>query len=144
MKKPELEVGNLKTDEAEWSEEMYKIYGQSKETFYPSRKNVMSVILREDLKTFRQNMALLYTDEIFYPFEFRIKRPSGEIRHLTLMSAEKSPENIIFGLIKDITEKKQLEKEKEKSLFGAGDVVVLKLVFPEEESFTILNSIDST
>ncbi|MBT3742021.1 MAG: PAS domain S-box protein, partial [Polaribacter sp.] len=107
---------NLKTGEAEWSEEMYKIYGQSKETFYPSCKNVMSVILREDLKTFRQNMALLYADEIFYPFEFRIKRPSGEIRHLTLMSAEKSPENTIYGLIKDITEKKQLEKEKEKSL----------------------------
>jgi len=107
---------NLKTDEAEWSEEMYKIYGQSKETFYPSRKNVMSVILREDLKTFRQNMALLYTDEIFYPFEFRIKRPSGKIRHLLLMSAEKKSEDITFGLIKDITGKKEREKEKENFL----------------------------
>ena len=107
---------NLKTGEAEWSEEMYKIYGQSKETFYPSRKNVMSVILREDLKTFRQNMALLYTDEIFYPFEFRIKRPSGKIRHLLSMSAEKKSEDITFGLIKDITRKKEREKEKENFL----------------------------
>jgi PAS domain S-box-containing protein len=107
---------NLKTGEAEWSEEMYKIYGQSKETFYPSCKNVMSVILREDLKTFRQNMALLYTDEIFYPFEFRIKRPSGKIRHLLSMSAEKKSEEINFVLIKDITGKKEREKEKENFL----------------------------
>ena len=107
---------NLKTGEAEWSEEMYKIYGQSKETFYPSCKNVMSVILREDLKTFRQNMALLYTDEIFYPFEFRIKRPSGKIRHLLSMSAEKKSGDITFGLIKDITREKEREKEKENFL----------------------------
>jgi PAS domain S-box-containing protein len=102
---------NMATDEAEWSDEMYNIYGVTKENFYPSNESVMKTVLPEDLHKLEKGLGSLLEDEMFVPFEFRIKRPSGEIRNLYIMALEKNSQENIFGVTKDVTERKIIEEE---------------------------------
>ena len=102
---------NMKTDKAEWSDEMYNIYGVSKDSFYPSNENVSKMMLSEDLYKKEEGINTLMVDKMFVPFEFRIKRPSGEIRHLYIMALEKNSQESVFGVTKDITEQKLIEEE---------------------------------
>ncbi|WKD85403.1 Oxygen sensor histidine kinase NreB [Polaribacter huanghezhanensis] len=102
---------NITTDEAEWSDEMYNIYGVSKENFYPSNENVSKTVLPEDLYKIEQGISSLLVDKMFVPFDFRIRRPSGEIRNVYIMALEKNSEESIFGVTKDITEQKKIEEE---------------------------------
>lgn len=102
---------DMKNDSAEWSDEMYNIYGVSKDSFYPSNENVSKMMLPEDAHKKEQGIKSLMVDKMFVPFEFRIKRPSGEIRHLYIMALEKNSEDSVFGVTKDITERKRIEEE---------------------------------
>ncbi|MFK7953939.1 MAG: histidine kinase dimerization/phosphoacceptor domain -containing protein [Ekhidna sp.] len=106
---------DMSTDEAEWSDEMYHIYGVTKEGFYPSNENVTKTVFPEDLHKVEQGIGALLMNKIFKPFEFRIKRPSGEIRNLYILALEKGAagtekENMIFGVTQDITERKQSQR----------------------------------
>ena len=105
---------NMKTDQAEWSDEMYNIYGVTKEHFYPSNENVSKTVLPEDLHKVEKGISSFFFDKVFVPFEFRIKRPSGEIRHLYIVSLEINNKESVFGVTKDITEQKKTEEEKQR------------------------------
>ncbi|WP_339659629.1 PAS domain-containing protein [uncultured Polaribacter sp.] len=134
---------NMTTDEAEWSDEMYNIYGVTKEHFYPSNSNVAKTVVPEDLYKVEKGVASLLVDRIFIPFEFRIQRPSGEVRTLYIMALEKDSEESVFGVTKDITEQKQIEEknlritEEYKELFENVTISIwnedLSLVFEEIE-----------
>lgn len=106
---------DMKSDSAEWSDEMYNIYGENKDTFYPSNENVGKKTLPEDLQKVEQAISLLINNKIFIPFEFRIKRPCGEIRTLHIIALEKNSQNIVFGVTKDITEQRKIEENKLKN-----------------------------
>jgi PAS domain S-box-containing protein len=101
----------MATDRAEWSDEMYNIYGVTKGRFYPSSENVLKTVLSEDLHKMEEGVNSLLTDKTFVPFEFRIRRPSGEIRNLYIVSLEHKTQDSIFGVTKDITEQKKAELE---------------------------------
>jgi PAS domain S-box-containing protein len=146
-------VGNwhwdMAADTAEWSEEMYNIYGVTKDNFYPSNENVTKTILPEDLHKVEQGIGALMNDENFIPFEFRIKRPSGEIRTLYIIALERKTHDSIFGVTKDITERKQIEeknlllKENFKELFENATISIwnedLTLVFEQIDELRKLN-----
>lgn len=102
---------NMITDKAEWSDEMYNIYGVTKENFYPSNENVTKTVLLEDMHKVEKGISSLLIDKMFVPFEFRIKRPTGEIRHLYIVALEKNSQESIFGVTKDITEQKKIEQK---------------------------------
>jgi len=102
---------DMATDKVEWSDEMYNIYGVTKESFHPSNENVTNIVLPEDLYKLEQGIQALLVDEMFNPFEFRIKRPSGEIRNLFIIALTKNSQESIFGVTKDITEQKKIEED---------------------------------
>ena len=102
---------DIKTDKAEWSDEMYNIYGVAKGSFCTSSKNVIKTVLPEDVYKIEEGINSLITGKMFVPFEFRIKRPSGEIRHLYIVALEEDNNKNIFGVTKDITERKQIEEK---------------------------------
>ena len=102
---------NMVTDEAEWSDEMYNIYGVNKEDFYPSHENVQKYTLPEDIHKIEKGVNSLLIDNVFVPFNFRIKRPTGEIRHLHIVALEMNSKESVFGVTKDITERKKIEDE---------------------------------
>jgi PAS domain S-box-containing protein len=132
---------DIANDTAEWSDEMYNIYGVTKDNFYPSNSNVTKTVLPEDLHKIEQGIGKLMNDETFIPFEFRIKRPSGEIRNLYIIALERKSPNSIFGVTKDITERKQIEaknlllKENYRELFENATISIwnedLSLVFEQ-------------
>jgi PAS domain S-box-containing protein len=140
---------NIKTDKAEWSDEMYNIYGVTKDTFYPSNENVSQVILPEDLFKKKKGIDSLIVDKMFTPFEFRIKRPSGEIRTLFIMSLEKNSEETVFGVTKDITERKLIEeknsiiKQEYQEIFDNATISIwnedLTLIFEQLDEIKKLN-----
>jgi PAS domain S-box-containing protein len=101
---------NMTTDKAEWSDEMYNIYGVTKDHFYPSNENVTKTILPEDIHKIEQGINSLLVDKLFIPFEFRIRRPSGEIRHLYIAALKQNSKEGVFGVTKDITEQKIIEE----------------------------------
>lgn len=102
---------DMAKDHAEWTDEMYNIYGVTRENFYPSNENVSKTVLPEDLYKLEKGVKSLLVDKMFVPFEFRIMRPSGEIRNLYIVALEKNSEEIVFGVTKDITEQKQIEEK---------------------------------
>ena len=102
---------NMVTDEAEWSDEMYNIYGVNKEDFYPSHENAQKYTLPEDIHKIEKGVNSLLIDNVFVPFNFRIKRPTGEIRHLHIVALEMNSKESVFGVTKDITERKKIEDE---------------------------------
>lgn len=106
---------NMITDKATWSDEMYKIYGVEKGVFYPSNENVTKTIIPEDLPKVSAAIGELFEKEKFTPIEFRILRPTNEIRHVYIMALERGEkgsanENMLFGVTQDITERKLTEK----------------------------------
>ncbi|MFT6855196.1 MAG: PAS domain S-box-containing protein [Cyclobacteriaceae bacterium] len=106
---------DMTTDTAKWSDEMYSIYGVTKENFYPSSENVAKILLPEELAKMEKAIDALLTGKMFTPFEFRIMRPSGEVRTLYIIALEQGAiggenEKIIFGVTQDITDRKQKEK----------------------------------
>ncbi|SDS48297.1 PAS domain S-box-containing protein [Polaribacter sp. KT25b] len=102
---------DMVTDTAEWSDEMYNIYGVSKENFCPTNENVKKTVLPEDLYKLEQGVSSLLINKTFVPFDFRIQRPSGEVRTVFIMALEKADNEKVFGVTKDITERVQIEKE---------------------------------
>lgn len=130
---------NMETDTAEWSDEMYNIYEVTKDSFYPSNENVTKTVLPEDLHKIEQGISSLLVDKLFVPFEFRIRRPSGEIRHLYIAALKQTSGETVFGVTKDITERKKIEennliiKERYQKLFNNASVAIfnedLSLVF---------------
>ncbi len=68
--------------EGQWSSEVYRIFGVDPATFEPEMDAFLSLVLPEDrplVETAHAQMAVGVCPE---PFEYRIRRPSGEIRHL--------------------------------------------------------------
>ncbi|WP_298779718.1 PAS domain-containing protein [uncultured Polaribacter sp.] len=102
---------NMLTDTAEWSDEMYNIYGVNKDFFNPSHENVQKLALPQDLYKINNAVNSLSEGKVFFPFDFRIKRPSGEIRHLYIIALEMSSKENVFGVTKDITDRKRIEEE---------------------------------
>ncbi len=140
---------DMATDKAEWSDEMYNIYGVSKGSFYPSNENVLKTVLSEDLHKIEAGISSLLIDKVFVPFEFRIKRPSGEVRYLYIMALEKNSKESVFGVTKDITRRKKIEgehlriQEDYKKLFNNATVSIwnedLSLVFKNIDKLRKLN-----
>ena len=100
---------NMQTDEAIWSDEMYNIYGVTRDSFYPSHKNVSKTVYPDDRHKFKTAINSLLVNKIFVPFEFRMIHPSGELRHLYIMALEKKFDYNVFGVTKDITDRKKIE-----------------------------------
>lgn len=102
---------DMTADHAEWSDEMYSIYGVAKGDFYPSNENVTKTVLPQDLYKLECGISCLLEGETVAPFEFRIKRPSGEIRNLYIVALEKKSQQRVFGVTMDITDRKKIEEE---------------------------------
>jgi len=114
---------DLATDYAEWSAESFRIFGVDPRDFVPTTDNVLSLVIPEDLPRLfavREEIARGITPG---PYEFRIRRPNGEIRsihRITELVRDQSGVPIrMVGIIRDVTELRhgeQRQKELERQL----------------------------
>jgi len=98
----------------DWSDQMYRIYGLDPSTPPPTMEALGDFCIPEDrprLAAHNETYALRDAP----PFEFRLRRPDGEIRHIITHSAVQRDEAGAylgrFGTLVDVTDTKRAEAE---------------------------------
>jgi PAS domain S-box-containing protein len=112
------DITNLRTDEAEWSDELYSIFGVTRETYVASTDNFLRMVHPDD-----RALVLAAREEIKKgicpdPFEYRIIRPDGSLRHIyrenEFLRNEAGNPFSLTGTCQDITEIRAVqERERE-------------------------------
>jgi len=75
-------IRNLITGETEWSDESYRIFGTSRETFVPSAESFLRMVHPDDHAAASATQEELKQGICAQPSEFRIIRPDGTVRNI--------------------------------------------------------------
>jgi PAS domain S-box-containing protein len=116
------DLRNLRTDEAEWSDETYRIFGVSRETYVPSTENFLRMLHPDDRPIVLATREQIRQGICPEPFEYRIIRPDGAVRQIyrenELIRDEAGNPLYLAGTIHDVTElraaqgrERQLERQ---------------------------------
>jgi PAS domain S-box-containing protein len=109
------DLRDLKTGTREWSDEAYRIFGVSRATFEATLENVFNMIHPEDQPLVIANRARTAAGACPPPFEYRIIRPDGELRHVyrewELIYDEAGNPAQLLGTIQDVTERRRIEEQ---------------------------------
>ena len=103
-----------------WSDELYRIFGVTRE-FALTEAGIAAMIHPDDraLHTAKVQEASTTTQDTV-DFELRILRPGGEVRHIeqniVVAHAANGQPSVLFGIMRDITLRKQAEREREQLL----------------------------
>ena len=107
-------VYHIDTETIEWSDEHYRIFNVSKETFHPDIESYMAFVHPEDKAFVGSEIAAALNDRKMYTFEYRIVLENGKqlyvrsTAQVTRRSAEGEPLEMV-GTILDVTELKTNE-----------------------------------
>jgi PAS domain S-box-containing protein len=104
----------------DWSRQTYRIFGVEPETFETTFANIEQLVHPDDRRRFtemaRRARSAAANGDGFEGFDFRIVRPDGTMRWIWLQSGvESSLPGMVVGFVQDITERKQVEEELERS-----------------------------
>jgi len=115
-------------NEVVWSDELYQIFGLTKNTYVPTKKSFYDLLHPDDNESYRE--AVLHTLNTGDPLiqKYRAKHSSGEWRHYqTTASAHFDDVQQLIGLqgtVQDITRVIEVEAEKEE--YYARSVGIIK------------------
>jgi PAS domain S-box-containing protein len=102
-------VRNLVTGESEWSDEAYRIFGLSRETFVPSPEGFLRMVHPDDRRTVSATQEELQQGICAQPSDdFRIIRPDGTMRNIhreTELTHDQAGNLLTVVTIHDITER---------------------------------------
>jgi PAS domain S-box-containing protein len=106
---------NIKTNQLDWSDEMFRIFGLDKETFTGSLETVIAQAIHPDdrLKVEQSNLSVI-NDKKPIPLEYRIIWPDQSVHVVwaeagELLLDEVGNPSILSGTVQDITQRKQDE-----------------------------------
>ncbi len=99
-----------------WTEESYRLHGQSPGSFVPSTDSLMKLLHPDDRAMMHMWFGSILAEEDPGPIDFRVVLPDGSIRYLrgqgeTVASQGNAPRRLI-GTVQDITERKQAEEQR--------------------------------
>jgi len=104
---------DVDTGKITWSDEMYRIFGVSKETFELSPDNCRKQIYPEDLESVRAAIRECAARGTPFHIELRIELPDGSLRAAAARGHPSTNNNgcitRVFGTVQDITDAKQAE-----------------------------------
>lgn len=96
-----------------WSDETYRIYGQSRDTFTPSATSYIPLIHPEDRADMQARLAACLEGQPIGDVDFRVVLPDGHIRYLhgrgELHLDDQQRVSYLTGTVQDITERKLAE-----------------------------------
>ena len=111
---------DVRSQQLTWSEEKFRIFGLDPIKTEPTYTQFIEMIHPDDRAVFEQAVSCALTSGTSYEIVFRIKRPSGQIRHIETRGEAifNSALTVIqlFGTVVDITERKLAEEETLKAL----------------------------
>jgi len=106
---------DLRTGKLEVSDEFYRIFGVSPETFVVTAENIMAFVLPEDRQGLIDARALAESGTLPGPVECRIVRTDGQVRHLHReweIGRDDTGKTItILGTTQDVTERVLIEEQ---------------------------------
>jgi len=97
----------------EWSEELYRLYGVSSDTFVPTVDSLLGLVVTEDRPVIRKWMTDCAAGEKPAEMDFRLRLPDGTVRVFSRRGelqydADNKPVRLV-GTSQDITERRQAE-----------------------------------
>lgn len=105
---------NVTRDSTVWDQGLCDIFGVDPSTFVPTEETVRPLINPEDLELLVRAFRKVTKDANTFQTEFRVLRPSGDVRWCTGTAAASFDDSgrliWISGVIADITERKQAEE----------------------------------
>ena len=131
-----------------WTDETYRIYGVSPETFTPTVESLIQLVHPEDRPLMQRWMAACVAEEKPGDLEFRSLRPDGTVRFLNGRGELRydeagKPFQLVVGTTQDITERKQAEemirRERDFSQTALESLPGLFYLFDEQGRFLRLN-----
>jgi len=106
-------VRNLDSEYSEWSDETYRIYGHTPETFVPTLQNITQTFHPDDRHFIDNDPNEQLVPGIIKSFDSRILTSSNDVKwirqEIRLLADENNVPYRIEGTIQDITEKKEQE-----------------------------------
>jgi PAS domain S-box-containing protein len=108
-------VTDLLTGEVEWSDETYRIFGVTRETFVPSTENVLNLVHPGDRALVLSDSEKTAQGTSPMACEYRIIRPDGAVRHLSregevIRDASGVPLSLVVTVL-DVTERRRTEAQ---------------------------------
>ncbi|MDV2989092.1 MAG: PAS domain S-box protein [Dehalogenimonas sp.] len=110
-------VWHIQTNQLEWSDEMFRIFGIEKDGFSGDLPDVIGRAIHPDDRSAVEasNLAVI-SDKKPVPLEYRIIRPDGNIRTVwaeagELILGDDGQPAILSGIVQDITDQKLAEAE---------------------------------
>lgn len=105
-------VGHERID---FSDQIYRIFGLGRDQFTPSLEGMNAVLHRRDRGRMAQAFQRAMIEQRDYEMEFRIIRPDGQSRFILLQGRceldDEGDVKALFGIMQDITERTQHERE---------------------------------
>ena len=98
----------------DWSDEIFRILGVSRETFVPTLMSGLACVHREERRRVHRFEYALRTSKAAMEIEHRIVRPDGQVRHVrthaeVIRNVDGQPQRFT-GTLEDITETKLAEE----------------------------------
>jgi PAS domain S-box-containing protein len=107
---------NVETGRAIWTAELFRIFGYATSDVPPSLAQLRALIFPEDLDGFERALHTAHHVGSGQHLEFRVRRPTGEVRHCLMIveatSEEDDAEFHLHGLIQDLTDLKRAESDR--------------------------------
>jgi PAS domain S-box-containing protein len=109
-------VWDLSSDKMYWSDELVRLYGIDPATFDGAGASAQDFIHPEDLHKRERAIADTLLGKKVEPYEFRVRHRDGTervalVKDLQLLHGADGRASYMVGVVQDITELKQLEKE---------------------------------
>ena len=106
---------DLGANRVTWTDETYRLYGVSPETFVPSAKAILDLLHPDDRCAAQQHIRAFLSGNNPGILEFRVPQPDGSTRILSgqaqLIHDDGNQLVRIIGTVQDITERKQAEEQ---------------------------------
>ncbi|HEX4437927.1 MAG TPA: PAS domain-containing protein [Solirubrobacteraceae bacterium] len=126
---------DLATGDAQWSDEMHRIYGTDPSSFVPDSESVSARIHPDDRDRIVAQGEVWRAAPAPFAFVHRVVRPDGDVRHVEargwIRPGSPGEDDVAVGTAHDITERVEAEAERERQ--AARHLSLLKdLAFAEE------------
>jgi PAS domain S-box-containing protein len=109
---------DVKNNALMWSDTMYEIFGVTKTNFIVSFEKFMDLVHPDDRAAADRIIEKAKKDGQA-EFEYRIRRKDGKVRYIRGITQTLSPgmdeSDILFGIVADVTEQKQMEDQLKES-----------------------------
>lgn len=102
-------------DAIDWSDQIYRIFGVTRDEFSPSIDSLNEIVHRRDVGRVVQGFQRAIIEQNDYDMEFRVVRPGGDIRYIHCEGrCERDKEGdviALYGIMQDMTERMLYERE---------------------------------